>query len=191
MGPGVGVSFGDEEFESAADVFDDGEQGDGAVLHGHLDGEAAADFAVIDLQRSDLGLALGDAGVAGAVVTHEDDVVVEVDGVVLGEGTAGAEGVHDLHGEDVFDFVLAGDRDAAAVSMEVPRMMEVMVSSFMVHAGADVEVGERRREEWRSARRSRATAVRAARSSSSGGQSVWTSNSSWNSASLRVSCGVW
>ena len=73
-------------------VFDDGEQRDRAVAHGHLDGEPAADFAVIDVERADLGLALGDGDVAGAVVAHEDDVVVEVHGVVLGEGAAGAEG---------------------------------------------------------------------------------------------------
>ena len=79
----------------------------------HLDGEAAAHFAVVDLERPDFDLALRDGHVARAVVAHEDDVVLEIDGVVLGEGAAGAERIHDLHGLRVLDFAFAGDGNSA------------------------------------------------------------------------------
>ena len=62
-----------------------------------------------------------------------------------------------------------------AVSSDVPRMMELIVSSLAAIAGALVVVGERAEVVHASTRRSRATEVRAARSSSAGGQSGWTS----------------
>ena len=107
-GAGFDFALRDEEFEALVLALNDGEQGDGALLHAHFDGEAAAYLAVEDFQGADFRLAFGDGSVAGAVVSHEDDIIGEVDGVVLGEGAAGAEGVEDLHGEDVFDLVLTG-----------------------------------------------------------------------------------
>jgi len=45
----------------ATGLFDHRKQGDRAVLDGHLDGHAATDLAMVDLERAHLGLALGNA----------------------------------------------------------------------------------------------------------------------------------
>src|ERR1700694_1959827 len=79
-GAGFGVALRDQQFEALAVAFcgfDYGQQGDGAGLDAHLDGEAAADLAVEDLQRADLGAAFGDGGVAGGGVAPQDGVVAE------------------------------------------------------------------------------------------------------------------
>ncbi len=68
---------------------------------------------MVDVKRADPDAVLGDGGVTRAVVAHENDVVVEVDSIVLGEGAAAAEQVEHLHGEDVLDLILAGDADTA------------------------------------------------------------------------------
>ena len=112
-GTGDGLGFGDEKFEAAIHGLHDGEQRDGAVLDGHFDGKTAADFAVVDLEGADFGFSLRDGDMAGTVMAHEDDVIVEVHGVVLGEGTTDAEGVHDFHGLGIFNFEFAGDGHAA------------------------------------------------------------------------------
>ena len=44
-----------------------------------------SDFAMIDLQGTDSDLAFRDTGVSGSIVAHENDVVSEVEGIVLGE----------------------------------------------------------------------------------------------------------
>src|ERR1035438_6283005 len=110
---GYALALGYDELEARLAVFDHREQSDGAVFDAHLDGEAAAHFAVVDLERTDLGFALGDGDVAGTVVAHEHQVVFEVHGVVLGEGAARAEQIHDLHGQRVFNLVLAGHGNVA------------------------------------------------------------------------------
>ena len=85
---------------------------------------------MIDLERPHLGLAFGDRDVAGSVVAHQHDVVVEVHRVVLGERAARAEAVHDLHGLGILDFHLAGDRDPSRRQQELPRMIELIASSL-------------------------------------------------------------
>lgn len=167
-GAGFDFALRDEEFEALVLALNDGEQGDGALLDAHLDGEASAHFAVEDFEGTDFRQAFGDGGMAGAVVSHKDDVVGEVDGVVLGEGAAGAEGVEDLHGENVFDLVLAGGGDAArgehggakddggdsvfvrragCAFVEVGECAELILLNELVErdggTGGDVELGRR------------------------------------------------
>src|SRR5205085_5530950 len=93
-----------------------GKQGDGTVLNGHLNGEPAADLAVIHIQRANLGLALGNGDVAWSVVAHEDHIVVEIAGVILCERTPDSEAIHYLHGLSVLDLVFTGHRYASCCS---------------------------------------------------------------------------
>src|ERR1019366_8359720 len=72
-----------------------------------------AHFPVIDREWADLGFAIGDGDVAGAVVAHQDYIIPVVHGVKLGEGASGAEGVQDLHGLHVLDFEFASHRNSA------------------------------------------------------------------------------
>jgi hypothetical protein len=46
---------------------------------------------VIDLKWTHLGFAFSDAGVSGAIVSHKNNVVDEINRVVLSKGTTGAE----------------------------------------------------------------------------------------------------
>src|ERR1035441_6330524 len=67
---GYALALGYDELEARLAVFDHREQSDGAVFDAHLDGEAATPLAVVDLERADLGFALGDGDVAGTVVAQ-------------------------------------------------------------------------------------------------------------------------
>jgi hypothetical protein len=85
---------------------------------------------VIDIEWSHFDLAFGNGDVSRTVLPHEQDIIGVVDGIILGEGTAGAEGVHDFHGLRVLDLVIRRPPEPRAVSRLVPRMMELMASSF-------------------------------------------------------------
>src|SRR5208283_1523601 len=87
-------------------------QSDLAVFDDHFHGEAATDLAVIDGEWANSGSALCDGDMAGAVMAHEDDVVIEIDGIVLRERTAGTKTIQDLHGLGILDFAFAGDWNA-------------------------------------------------------------------------------
>src|SRR4029077_20850726 len=103
---------------------------------------AAADLAVIDSQGAYFGLPFGDREVSGAVVAHEDHIVVVVDGVVLGERTAGAERVHDLHGLGILNFIFTGNRNSASgqeTGAENDRANDILVFGV---SGALVVVGD-------------------------------------------------
>src|SRR5438034_6134536 len=78
------------------------------MLDGHLNREPAADLAVVDAQRANLSLALGNSNVTRSIVSHQYDIVVEINRIVLREGTTPSETIHDLHGLSVLDFVFAG-----------------------------------------------------------------------------------
>src|SRR5207245_4737582 len=80
----------------------------GTMLDGHLNREPAADLAVVDAQRANLSLALGNSNVTRSIVSHQYDIVVEINRIVLREGTTPSETIHDLHGLSVLDFVFAG-----------------------------------------------------------------------------------
>src|SRR3954453_7081575 len=58
-----------------------------------LDAQAGATLAVEELERAQRGPLVRDRDVARAVVTHEDEVLIEVEGVELGERAARAEAV--------------------------------------------------------------------------------------------------
>lgn len=73
------LGLGDDEFKAAIGCLDDGEQGDGSMADTHLDGEAPADFAVIDMEGADFGFALGDGDVSGTIMAHEAEAVMEQD----------------------------------------------------------------------------------------------------------------
>ena len=62
--------------------------------------------------RSD-GPSVGDRQVAGAVVAHQHELLVEVQRVELGVRAAGAEPVEQQHGDVGLEVALAGRRDAA------------------------------------------------------------------------------
>ena len=100
---------------------------------------------MVHLQRTHLRLALGDRDVPGSVVSHQHDVVLEVHRVVLGEGSAHAEGVQDLHGLNVLDFVLAGDRHAARRQQRVAE--DDGADGVLVLLDADAHVVVRQRAE--------------------------------------------
>src|SRR5206468_8506611 len=78
------------------------------MLDGHLNREPAADLAVVDAQRANLSLALGNSDVTRSIVPHQYDIVVEIKRIVLREGTTNTETIHDLHGLSVLDFAFAG-----------------------------------------------------------------------------------
>src|SRR3989442_7224813 len=77
------------------------------MLDGHLNREPAADLAVVDAQRANLSLALGNSNVTRSIVSHQYDIVVEINRIVLREGTTPSETIHDLHGLSVLDFGFA------------------------------------------------------------------------------------
>ena len=70
---GNALCFGHQQLESMRRVVDHGQQGDRTVLDAHLNGEAAADLAVVDGERAHFGFAFSDGQVAGAVVAHQHD----------------------------------------------------------------------------------------------------------------------
>src|SRR5690242_3271196 len=76
-GPGDRFGFGNEQFRTAAGRFRDREQCDRTILDGHLDGEAAAHFAVINAERSDFSFTFGNGQVTGSIVSPENDIVAE------------------------------------------------------------------------------------------------------------------
>ena len=63
-------------------------------------------------------------------MAHEDQVRGEIDRIVLRERTARPKQVHDLHRHHILDLVLAGTGTPRPVSMDVPRIIELIVSSF-------------------------------------------------------------
>ncbi len=67
----------------------------------------------------------------------------EVHGVELGERSAGAEGVHDLHGLHVLDLHSPAMGMPRAVSRLLPRMIELIASSLAGLPAAAIEVRER------------------------------------------------
>ena len=83
-GAGYRLALGDEQHEfSFLRLFDDGEEGDGAVFYGHFDGEAAAYFSMVYFEGAYFGFSFGDTDMAGAVVSHEDGVVFKIHGIVF------------------------------------------------------------------------------------------------------------
>src|SRR4051812_7584762 len=72
-----------------------------------------AHFAVIYPKRPDLRFAFRYRQMSGTIVSHEDDIIVEIHRVILSERSTRAERVHDLHGLRVLDLALTGDRNAA------------------------------------------------------------------------------
>ena len=102
-----------KEAELALRRFDQGEQSHRAVLDGHFDRDAAPDLAVVNRERPDFGPSLCDRDMAGPVVSHEHDVILEVHGVIFGERTADAKRVQNFHRLDIFNFVFTGNGDSA------------------------------------------------------------------------------
>ena len=83
--------------------------------------ESAADLAVIDTEGSDAGLSLRNGDVPRPVVAHQDDVVVPINGIILREGTACTQQVHDFHRLDILDLKLAGDRTSARSKQRIAK----------------------------------------------------------------------
>src|ERR687898_525887 len=95
---GQRLAFGRDHLEVAFAVLGYAEDGDGSRLDAELDGDAVAGLAVVDTKAPQKGLLVADGDVPRAVVAHEDEVIVEVHGVELGERSTSAQRVHDLHG---------------------------------------------------------------------------------------------
>ena len=112
-----------------------------------LDAQAGAALAVVELERAQRRLLLGDRDVARPVVAHQHEVLVEVERVVLGVGAAGAEPVEDQLREVGLEVALARGRHAARGQQRVADDQ----------AGAEPLglVVRRRRGSSRSARRAR------------------------------------
>ena len=112
----------------------------------HLDRETASRLAVINLERAHLRLALGDCDMAGAVVSHEHDVMVVVDCVVFRERTASPEAVHDFHRLDILDLVLpchwnsAGRKQTGAKNDGTNGIFVVSVTCALVVVGQRAEM---------------------------------------------------
>lgn len=136
----------------------------------HLYRKTLTHLAVIDFERANLGFARGDLDMARAVMAHQDNIAVEIHGVVLGEGAASAKGVHDLHGLGVFHLVLTRDGDALGGEEGVAQNHGAHHVLVLLVSGAHVVISERT-ELLTATSLSKATAVRAARSSSAGEQS--------------------
>ena len=66
-------------------AFDHGQQCHRAMLDRHFDADAGADLAVVNLERTDLGSTLGDFDMPRAVMDHEDDIRIEIHGIIFGE----------------------------------------------------------------------------------------------------------
>ena len=83
------------------------------MLHAHLDRQAAAHLAVINAQRPQLGLAVGDGNVPRSVVAQQDHIVHKIVGIKLAERAARAQAVQNLHGLRVLDLQFSGHRNPA------------------------------------------------------------------------------
>ncbi len=79
------IALGHEQFKVCVSVFRNGEQRDRTVLHAHFDREALSHLAVVDLEWSHLCFPLTDGDVPWAVMTHQNQIFVKVDRIVLGE----------------------------------------------------------------------------------------------------------
>src|SRR5260370_14578488 len=106
--PRLGCSLSDQQFELSVSRLNNRKQSYWTMPNRHLDGEPAANLAMVHTQRTDLGLALGDGDVAGPVMSHQDHIVVKIAGVILRERTPYSEATLYLHGLSVLDLVFAG-----------------------------------------------------------------------------------
>jgi hypothetical protein len=66
----------------------------------------------------------------GEATAEQDDILVEVGGIVISERSTDAEAVHDFHGLCIFHLLFAGDGMPRPVRSELPRITEVMTSAF-------------------------------------------------------------
>ena len=110
--------------------------------HLHLDREAGAGLAVVELERPRDRPPVGDREVAGAVVPHQDELLVEVERVELGVGAAGAEPVEQEHRDVRLQVALAGGRDAARGEQRVADDQAGRDALGDVAADAAVVVGQ-------------------------------------------------
>ena len=114
VGPGIGLALGGEELESTVGGLGQPEDGDRPGSDLHLDREPRARFPVVESERPRDGPSVRDREMAGAVVAHQDEPVVEVEAVELGVRPAGAEPVEQEHRDVGLEVALAGGRDTAS-----------------------------------------------------------------------------
>jgi hypothetical protein len=93
-------------------------------------GNLYADFAVIDLERSDPRLPLRDSYVPGSIMPHENDVVGEVNRVVLRKDPPAPRASITFIATTFFTSYSPATGIWRAVSSYVARMIELFVSSL-------------------------------------------------------------
>ena len=79
-----GLTLGCEKLQPTVGGLRKPEDGDRAETDFHLDRESRARLPVVQLQCARDGSPVGDSEVSGAVVSHEDELLVEVEAVELG-----------------------------------------------------------------------------------------------------------
>ena len=84
------------------------------MFHAHFHRESLANFPVINIERSHLGFAFSDPQMAGSIMPHEDDVLVEIDRIIFGKRSARSESIHDLHRLRVFHLIFTSDGDSTS-----------------------------------------------------------------------------
>ena len=137
------LALGGEQLEPPVGGLRAPDDGDRPVADLELDAQPGPGLAVVELERAQRRLLLRDREVAGPVVAHEHEAVVEVERVELGVGPARAEPVeHELR--DVrLEVGLAGRRDPARGEQRVADDHAGAEALGLVAADAAVVVGQR------------------------------------------------
>ena len=84
------------------------------MFHAHFHREPFADLSMVDIERPHLGFAFAYPQVAGSIMAHEDDVLVEIDRIIFGKRSPRSESIHDLHRLRVFHLIFTSDGDSAS-----------------------------------------------------------------------------
>src|SRR5882724_12679162 len=103
-------SLSDKKREAAVAMLDNREQGNWALFDRHLHGKTFPNLPVIDLQRSYPDSVLSDSYVARAIMAHQNQISIKVHCVVLSEGAAHTEKIHNLHRYSILYLVLPSNR---------------------------------------------------------------------------------
>ena len=107
------LALGGDQLQPAVGGLRQAEDRHRAEPHLHLDRQPGAGLPVVELERTRDRASLGDREMAGAVVAHQDELLVEVERVELGVGAAGAEAVEQEHRDVRLQVALAGRGHAA------------------------------------------------------------------------------
>ena len=119
VGPAMDSPSAARSFESTVGCLGQPEDRDRPETDLHLDRESRARLPVVQPERARDGSSVGDREVPGAVVSHEDELLVEVEAVELGVRPAGSEPVQQEHRDVGLEVAFAGGRDASCGEQRV------------------------------------------------------------------------